>query len=310
MSAKRSFRRLLAATSLTTLIFGLAIISPWILSIFLTPNAEGIRNASLACLFLPTMADWPTHLVSYALAALLALGLLQGGCLFWDQWRGTRRLRLLLQSAHSVRDTDRVLIQDLVRSAELADRVDLMYSDRPVAFCYGWLKPRVCISTGIIARLERGELQAILLHESHHLWHRDPLKTSVSGILSRVFFFLPIMESLRQQYLLAQEIEADGHVLSIQGTNRPLLGVLYKLLVEQQQGAPRPVNSLPVTGAGDALNQRLDYLLNERIPAGPGTRTLLLSSALITGISTALVLATWASAASALWHQAHDSLGC
>jgi len=197
----------------------------------------------------------------------------------------------------------------LLSALRLDGRVDLIEAAKPIAFCYGWVRPRICISTGVVARLSKSEMKALLLHERHHLSRRDPLKTAISRVLASVFFFLPVVRALQKQYILAKEIEADEHVLRSQGSNRSLLGALYKLLLQQSDDQPHETGALAVAGSTDEVNQRLDYLLNGRAPSGLRLPILFASSAMLAAITTVMVIATWASAASALWHQAHVSLG-
>jgi Zn-dependent protease with chaperone function len=307
LSAAKIYNHLLAVTLFTMIVFALAIVSPWLLGMVLSVEDGGEQNVFLACLFLPTLADWPAHLVSYALAVLLALGLLSGTSVFWSQWRKTRRLELLLRQTSAGGDLRMQLFENLALRQELARKVDVIRSDKPLAFCYGWLRPRICVSTGMATALGSDEFQALLLHEEHHLVRRDPMKTALSRVLARTFFFLPVIGALQQQYLLAKEIDADEYVLRTQGSSRPLVSALYTLL--QGSNGEQP-GRLAVVGADEALNQRLDYLLHGRTYTRLTGGVLFASSALIMGISTMIVIATWASAASTLWHQAHDGLGC
>ncbi len=60
------------------------------------------------------------------------------------------------------------------RLARLFDRLDLprppvvLITDVPLAFCLGWLRPRICLSTGLADSLSDDELLAVLWHEEHH----------------------------------------------------------------------------------------------------------------------------------------------
>ena len=311
MSARGSFRHLVGLSAFTEALLVLAVISPLLAGALLSGQADKGQEALLACLFLPTPADWPTHALSYTLAALLAVGIFMGAGSLAGQWYRTRLLVRSLLRGGGITAEQQAGLDKLSASLRLQGRIDLVQRLDPVAFCYGWMKPRICISAGILARLDSQELQALLLHERYHLLHRDPLKTAVSRVLTSAFFFLPLVRGLQQQYLVAKEIEADRHVIDSQGTDRPLLRALYKLLLRQSNPAstaPTTPN-MAVAGATDALNQRLDYLLNGRAPVGLRRHSLFLSSIVLTGISTMLVLATWASTASALWHQAHSGLG-
>ncbi len=309
MNARRSFRSLVALSCLAGLVLVLAVTSPILIGWVLEqgPSLLSSRSSLLSCLFLPTLADWPTHLLSYTLAVVALLGLLLGSGSFLGQWYRTRRmvseLYRLKRNAHDP------VWERLLTALKLEGKVDLIETDRPIAFCYGSIRPRICISTGVGARLNEQEIKALLLHERYHLLRRDPLKTAVSRTLASALFFLPVVRALQKEYMVAKEIEADRHVLRSQGSNRPLLGALYKLLVQQREHQCGGAGAFAVAGSTDEVNQRLDYLLNGHAPLGVRFPVLLASSAVIAAISTVMVLAVWASAASALWHQAHAGLG-
>lgn len=307
MSARRYFRRLLAAAVLTMLLFVLAIASPLLAGRLVIPEADpgDSQGTLLSCLFIPTLADWPSHILSYALAALLLGGAFSGSLSLLKQWYRTRRMvKMLLKfKCPSGPELD---VQQWLPGGLLA-KVDYVQVDQAVAFCYGWLHPRICISTGAVAGLHEREVAALLLHEHHHLLERDPLKAAVSRMLASAFFFLPAIRALEQRYIVAKELEADQYALRAQGTARPLLGALYKLLMRQTR--PDGATGLAIAGAADSIYHRLDYLLDGKMPAGPHPVTLFASSALIGALSMVVVLTTWTSIASAVWHEAHSGLG-
>lgn len=304
MSAITYFRRLLATVLLTTFLLSIALVSPVLLGRLLSGDHVEEQGALFTCLFIPTSADWPSHILSYTLAAVLGLGAVSGLHSFVRQLYRTRRLtRALLKFL--VLDGGRSLVRRGV-SAPFATRIDLVDVASPVAFCYGWVRPRILISTGALAGLRKREVAALLLHEHHHLLCKDPFKTAISRVLANAFFFLPIVRALHEQYMLAKEIDADLYALHTQGSEQPLLAALYKLLLKQPG---YKLSALAVAGAGDSLTQRLDYLLEGRRPAGPRASSLFVSSSVMAAVTAITVLTTWTSTADALWHQAHSGLG-
>lgn len=307
MSAQGYFRRLLAAAGATMLLFALSIVSPLVAGRLAPLDAEiGVSQGTLlSCLFIPTLADWQSHSLSYVLTALFVGGALFGSCSLLKQWYRTRRMvRRLLQFKCPYGPE---LDPQQSWPGGLRDKIDYVQVDQAVAFCYGWLHPRICISTGATAGLHEREVAALLLHEHHHLLERDPLKAAVSRMLASAFFFLPAIRALEQRYIVAKELEADQYALRAQGTARPLLGALYKLLMRQMR--PNEASGLAVAGAADSISHRLDYLLDGKLPVGPHPVTLFASSALIGALSMVVVLTTWTSIASAVWHEAHSGLG-
>ncbi len=63
---------------------------------------------------------------------------------------------------------------------DLDGRIDVVTDERPFSFCYWFLRPRICLSTGLVERLDPDELRAVLYHERYHLRQRDPLRQIVA----------------------------------------------------------------------------------------------------------------------------------
>jgi Zn-dependent protease with chaperone function len=77
----------------------------------------------------------------------------------------------------------------------------LVISDESVrAFCAGYVRPRVYVSTGALAVLAPRELDAVLAHEQRHRSTRDPLRLACGRILSRGLFFLPALRHLHERH--------------------------------------------------------------------------------------------------------------
>ncbi len=112
----------------------------------------------------------------------------------------------------------------------LTQRIVVLSTQIPMAFCFGLLRPRICISTGLLATLSDKELKAVLLHEDHHQRHYDPLRTLVIDGIAALLFFLPIVAEWRDLFRTATELAADRHAISAAGRS-PLAGALHKLLI-------------------------------------------------------------------------------
>ena len=98
-----------------------------------------------------------------------------------------------------------------------------------VCFCAGFFRPCMYVSTSAIQQLEERELRTVIIHERHHLIHRDPLRVALLNALQRALFFLPVIRILRQRYVVSQEVAADAPALSIPGGSLALVSALYKL---------------------------------------------------------------------------------
>jgi bla regulator protein blaR1 len=206
-----------------------------------------------------------------ALFALAALGVavlfvsLRGA---WRQVRAHRRLVRALPVAGSLPGHPAVCVVDVTA---------------PLAFCAGWLHPRIYVSTGTLSRLSESELRAVLAHEHHHRARRDPLRLAVGRVLSQALFFLPVLRPLHERYGDVAELTADAAALEATGRAGPLASAML---------------AIAATPAGEVVGispERVDALLGQprvwRLP------WLLLVAAMIT--IAALVALVWRVGASA-----------
>jgi len=213
--------------------------------------------------------------VNVAAVVLLALAMLGAAVLLvtaraaWRQVRGHRRLVRALPVAGPLADHPTVLVLDAAA---------------PLAFCAGWLRPRVYVSSGVLGRLSDSELRAVLAHEQHHGALRDPLRIAVSRVLCQALFFLPVLRPLHDRYADVAELSADAAAL------------------EAVDGAPAPLASAMLafgtTHAGDVVGispERVDSLLGR--PRAWRLPRMLLIAALVT--LAALVALAWRASASA-----------
>ena len=143
----------------------------------------------------------------------------------------------------------------------LGDRVRLIDSPDFYAFCFGWLRPEVCVSTAVVRELTAAELEAVLRHESWHAQRRDPLKLLVANALCSAFFFLPIVRDLARHYALEREVGADGAAVRAMKDNHPLAAALYRAATIGATGT----STLPV-GAFNIVDARIGRLLGEGAP--------------------------------------------
>ena len=179
------------------------------------------------------------------------------------QWRGHRRLLVGLPVTGPLPGHPTVLVIDVAA---------------PVAFCAGWLRPRVYVSAAVLDRLSEAELHAVLAHEHHHGALRDPLRLAVSRVLCQALFFLPVLRPLHDRYADVAEITADAAALEASG------------------GAPGPlasamlsVGATPAGGVVGISPERVDVLLGEARRAWRLPRLLLVAALLTLVVLVALV---------------------
>lgn len=120
-------------------------------------------------------------------------------------------------------------VRPIVDKLNLNGRIDVVKDDDKFSFCHGLLRPRICLSTGLLKTLTPTELKAVLLHENYHFKKHDPLRMVLSKTISSMFFFIPILGDLQKHYALTKEIAADEVVIK-NGKRESLMFVLSKLL--------------------------------------------------------------------------------
>jgi Zn-dependent protease with chaperone function len=113
-------------------------------------------------------------------------------------WRQVRATRALLRA---------MCIVGPVGGDRLVTVID---DPTPRAFCAGYVRPRVYISTGALALSSEPELAAVLAHERHHAASRDPLRLACGRVCSHALFFLPALRRLHDRCSSLAELAADA----------------------------------------------------------------------------------------------------
>ncbi|GAC1639407.1 MAG: hypothetical protein NVS4B8_06220 [Herpetosiphon sp.] len=213
------------------------------------------------------------------LTVLLGLGL----------WAGLKQIRRTHGALRELLELPRVNLEPaceaLVAQLQLGKRVDVVASADCEAFCYGFLLPRIYLTTGLLGRMNLQELDAVLRHEQHHLQRRDPLRTLLWTMLDNACWWL---DHGGEQASLRRELAADRAVIRA-GGKQPLAAALLKLITQTQLlhgvAGDLAIGGLSVTDA------RIDQLLQPdlTLPPAPGLFSRL---ALPTFITVALLLCT------------------
>jgi Zn-dependent protease with chaperone function len=139
----------------------------------------------------------------------------------------------------------------LAHQLGIGGRIDVVVDRRPFSFCYWFRRPRICLSTALVRRLDDAELRAVLVHERYHLRHRDPLRVVIARYFAAGLYVVPVVDELASFYALQKEIAADDDAVRQVGVS-PLARALYKLLPDapdRELGLLMPVTGLSVTEA-------------------------------------------------------------
>ncbi len=251
----RAFKVLIGVSATLALLLGIAAYHA-----VLTGCPDAGSKIDLACFFLPTHTDLGIHLLSYAFMGTILLGTYFWLVLWRRQWSNTRALTanlgLLCGSSSD--------LKPLTWRLGLKDKVHLLDSEVPLCFCTGFISPRVYLSRGMVEKLEPQELEALLLHEKHHLENYDPLKILLGRLVVAALFFIPALQDILEQYLIDKEIAADWSAIQHQGHFRGIAGALEKLL---QEHSTIPAEGLTAGGA-EALSYRIDHLMGHASQCG------------------------------------------
>lgn len=148
-------------------------------------------------------------------------------------------------------------VRDIVIELGIRDKLDVVLSGKLSSFCYGYIKPRICLSTTLINSLNKGELKAVLLHESYHLKRSDPLKILLSQVAATMFFFVPTLRDFHRHYVLSKEIAADQLAIQDRG-GQDIRSALMKVL-----NFPTPLFLGVASFANEnSLEKRVEILTN------------------------------------------------
>ena len=140
-------------------------------------------------------------LLTFLRSALVALVIVAG--MLWAQWFFSDTMALAAMRAREVSPEEAPTLHAMVdRLCALADmpkpRIAVAETDIPNAFATGRTPSRavVCVTTGILRRLDEKELEGVLSHELSHIAHRDVTVMTVAsfagvlaGLLTRIWMF-------------------------------------------------------------------------------------------------------------------------
>lgn len=192
------------------------------------------------------------HLFPPLLVSILSLIALTGTLLLLYQILKTNVVvRGLLKTKTKIPEKMTALLPLL----NLRDKVVVIKNNQQIAFCYGLLFPKICISDSMINSLGKSELKAVLIHESYHVKNRDPLKILLTQLASSMFFFIPTIKDIQEYYILSKEIAADQLVIRSSGMKHLKLALL-KLLSEPRYS----LSGVAAFSSSNDLEQRIKSL--------------------------------------------------
>jgi Zn-dependent protease with chaperone function len=161
----------------------------------------------------------------------------------------------------------------------------------PAAYCVAGRCPTVVVTTGAVAALAPGQLDAVLAHERAHLAGRHHALKAAARIGRQVLPFLPLLRDAEAQVARLAELHADDSAARI--ADRRQLATALVVLATPASSTPPPA----LAAAATDVVQRLHRLLRPAEPLSRLRRHLLRATAVTLAIAPVLVASTPAVAA-------------
>lgn len=182
--------------------------------------------------------------ISPIVTALFVIGLLVlfGNSLIVLQ-RGIRQLGRAMASAQPIQETRfaalLTLIEPLERPGRRRPMIVVLESDATAAFVSGMTRPRIYVTSALLAQLSPTEALAVICHEWAHILRGDQILNWLLRPLRDVLFFVPGSFSMWRQLIVSQDEACDQ--LAAEMTGRPLdLARALVRVAEAYQRAPLP----------------------------------------------------------------------
>ena len=90
-------------------------------------------------------------------------------------------------------------------------------SDELFAYCIGWRRPKIVVSSALRTALDPQARQAVIDHERHHLAHRHPAKRFALDVAVLALFWLPGFRGLAARLQTRWEVAADEAAIASAG---------------------------------------------------------------------------------------------
>jgi len=148
------------------------------------------------------------------------------------------------------------------------------------AFTFGIFRPKICVSSDMFSYLTRKELQAVILHEAHHLKDRAPLRCAIMQIFCALNFFLPLNNYLVSLYKTYSEKAADDAALQFLNEPLEMASALIKLSRYNTKNIMQ-IAVTPFSGEQQIWEDRIRRLIEPEISSSPGYRLFVIPRYLI-----------------------------
>lgn len=205
--------------------------------------------------------SWAILAVAYTGAAIGLAGLMRAGVRLSSALTVSRSLGRALDAAPGLPGRPEIALVD---------------DARPRAWCVGLLAPRVAVTTGAVALLSAGSLDAVIAHERHHAHRRDGLRRAMADVVAAGLFLLPGAARASERYGAVLELDADRAAALTPSAERDLA---------------RAMLAIDAPGSGVEAD-RVDRLLGGRVRVELAPRTLVAAGSLLVALAATAVACT------------------
>jgi len=136
-------------------------------------------------------------------------------------------------------------------------RILVVCEESFIALTFGFIRPRIVISTGLLNLFHDEEVEAILLHERYHCLNSDPIKIHLSSLVLEGMNYVPVLKGLFHYYKTWTELLADRFAVREMGC-RYTLGKVLLALSSHAKNQRHPVG---VSFSNVAINYRILQVL-------------------------------------------------
>lgn len=139
----------------------------------------------------------------------------------------TLQFRNKIQQSFAIKPKSIILFEE---KHDLRNKIIVFQDSRLMAFCLGIVTAHIYISTQLLKKMSRSEIEAIILHEKQHLVGKDNLLLLVLNFIKTAFFFFPVIGDFVHSVEVQKEISADQTVIKITGNKINIMTALKKCI--------------------------------------------------------------------------------
>jgi len=199
-----------------------------------------------------TTAHPMVALVLIFLGASMAWAVLRLGLSLLAGWRLGRRVSRYEAGQFPILDRALGLAPEVRPS-----RIRIFRGMTPEAFTLALIRPKICLSAGLVQSMTEAEIQVVLRHEYAHVVALDPLRLATVRLLADFLWFLPVTRILTDAFSGLAELRADERAVAAGSDALELASAIVKTA----RGASPGLRLAPALGGLALVEQRVMRLL-------------------------------------------------